>query len=87
MSVNPGFGGQSYIESATDKIRKVKEIREKHNFNFEISVDGGVNDETVSKVYEAGADIAVMGSYFFGTPAEKRKELVQSIKNNLRNRH
>ena len=86
MSVNPGFGGQSYIESATDKIRKVKEIREKYNFNFEISVDGGVNGETVSKVYEAGADIAVMGSYFFGTPIEKRRELVQNIRNNLQNR-
>jgi ribulose-phosphate 3-epimerase len=86
MSVNPGFGGQSYIESATDKIMKIKEIREKHNFNFEISVDGGVNSETLSKVINAGADIAVMGSYFFGTPLEKRKELVQNIKNNQQNR-
>jgi len=83
MSVNPGFGGQSYIESATEKIRKVKEIREKHNFNFEISVDGGVNGETVSKVVEAGADIAVMGSYFFSTLKEKRKELVESIKRSV----
>lgn len=83
MSVNPGFGGQSYIESATEKIRKVKEIREKHNFNFEISVDGGVNGETVSKVVEAGADITVMGSYFFSTLKEKRKELVESIKRSV----
>jgi ribulose-phosphate 3-epimerase len=80
MSVNPGFGGQSYIESATEKIRKVKEIREKYNFNFEISVDGGVNGETVSKVVEAGADIAVMGSYFFSTQKEKRKELIENIR-------
>lgn len=86
MSVNPGFGGQSYIESATDKIAKVREIREKHNFRFEISVDGGVNSETVLKVIEAGADIAVMGSYFFGTSPEKRRDLVENIKNNLRNR-
>ncbi|MGI6394707.1 MAG: ribulose-phosphate 3-epimerase [bacterium] len=83
MSVNPGFGGQNYIESATKKIAKVKEIREKYNFNFEISVDGGVNNETVSKVCQAGADIAVMGSHFFGTPIEKRKELIENIKNNL----
>lgn len=82
MSVNPGFGGQNYIESATDKIRKVKEIREKYGFNFEISVDGGVNSKTVSKIIQAGADIAVMGSYFFGTPVEKRNELVKSVKNN-----
>jgi len=80
MSVNPGFGGQSYIESATEKITKIKEIREKHGFKFEISVDGGVNSKTISKVISAGADIAVMGSYFFGTEISERKALVEKIK-------
>lgn len=80
MSVNPGFGGQSYIESATDKIRKVCEIREKYGFKFEISVDGGVNSETISKVVSAGADVAVMGSYFFGTDINARKALVEKIR-------
>jgi ribulose-phosphate 3-epimerase len=80
MSVNPGFGGQSYIDSATEKISKVKEIREKYNFNYEISVDGGVNDKTIEKVAGAGADIVVMGSYFFGKPADERKKVVDNIK-------
>ncbi len=83
MSVNPGFGGQSYIDSATGKIKKVKEIREKYNFNYEISVDGGVNDKTIEKVAGAGADIVVMGSYFFGKPVEQRKKIVEDVKNNL----
>ena len=60
MSVNPGFGGQSYINSATEKIVQVREIREKYNFNYEISVDGGINDKTISEVSGAGADIVVM---------------------------
>ena len=81
MSVNPGFGGQEYIKSASEKIRKVAEIREKYGFNYEISVDGGVNAKTLPEIIKAGADIAVMGSYFFGTPLEERAELVKNSKN------
>lgn len=80
MSVNPGFGGQKYIESATEKIREVAKIREEFGFNYEISVDGGVNDKTLSKVVEAGADIVVMGSYFYGKPLSERKALIDSVK-------
>ena len=81
MSVNPGFGGQEYIKSASEKIRKVAEIREKYGFNYEISVDGGVNAKTLPEIIKAGADIAVMGSYFFGKPLEERAELVRNAKN------
>ena len=81
MSVNPGFGGQEYIKSASEKIRKVAEIREKYGFNYEISVDRAVNAKTLPEVIEAGADIAVMGSYFFGKPLEERAELVRNAKN------
>ena len=81
MSVNPGFGGQEYIKSASEKIRKVAEIREKYGFNYEISVDGGVNAKTLPEIIKAGADIAVMGSYFFGKPLEERAELVKNAKN------
>ena len=81
MSVNPGFGGQEYIKSASEKIRKVAEIREKNGFNYEISVDGGMNEKTLPELIKAGADIAVMGSYFFGTPLEERAELVRNAKN------
>jgi len=82
MSVNPGFGGQKYIESSTEKIKEIANIRKEFGFNFDISVDGGVNDKTLSKVVEAGADIVVMGSYFYGKPRSERKALVESVKNN-----
>lgn len=59
MSVEPGFGGQSYIEASTDKIAKIKE---KYG-NIFVQVDGGINDQTISKVISAGVDSAVVGSY------------------------
>jgi len=80
MSVNPGFGGQKYIESSTVKIREIYNIRKRYQFNFDISVDGGVNDKTLLKLIEARADIAVMGSYFFRKPKSERKGLVEKIK-------
>ena len=80
MAVNPGFGGQSYIHSATRKINELKFLRKEMNASFEISVDGGVNDKTVKTVVEAGADILIMGSHFFGTDPSERSSLVNSVK-------
>lgn len=65
MTVNPGFGGQKLIDSCVKKIAELKKIREQNHYNYLISVDGGVNDETVLKVQKAGADIIVSGSAFF----------------------
>ena len=65
MTVNPGFGGQSLIPSCVNKIKELKKIREEYKYNFLISVDGGVNENTVSSVIEAGSDIVVSGSAFF----------------------
>ena len=65
MSVNPGWGGQSLIPSCVDKIAALKEMREAGNGSFLISVDGGVNRETVAGVLDAGADVVVSGSSFF----------------------
>lgn len=65
MSVNPGWGGQSLIPSCVDKIAALKEMREAGNGSFLISVDGGVNRETVAGVLTAGADVVVSGSSFF----------------------
>lgn len=65
MSVNPGFGGQKLIPSCVDKIRQLVQIRKERNLDFKISVDGGVNSETISSVIEAGADVIVSGSAFF----------------------
>ncbi|PTH59314.1 ribulose-phosphate 3-epimerase [Staphylococcus agnetis] len=65
MSVNPGFGGQTFIPQAVDKIKMLDAFRTEHQLNFKIEVDGGVNDQTAQSVIEAGADWLVAGSYFF----------------------
>ncbi|MCA0384228.1 MAG: ribulose-phosphate 3-epimerase [Firmicutes bacterium] len=68
MSVNPGFGGQSYIEATTDKIRRLKQMILKRGLTCDIQVDGGVNLQNVRLIAEAGADIVVAGSAIFNTP-------------------
>ena len=65
MTVNPGFGGQKFIPSCAKKISLLKEIREKNKYEYKISVDGGINQQTISSVVESGADIVVSGSAFF----------------------
>ena len=65
MSVNPGFGGQKFINSALDKVRKLDKIRKEKNLNFEIEIDGGIKLENVEEVLEAGVDIFVAGSSVF----------------------
>ena len=63
MSVNPGFGGQKFINSSIQKIKKIKELVK--NFNIDIEVDGGIDDKTASFVKNAGANILVSGSFIF----------------------
>lgn len=65
MTVNPGFGGQKLIPSCVKKITELLELRKQLGLNFMISVDGGVNAETIGSVADAGADVIVSGSAFF----------------------
>lgn len=65
MSVNPGFGGQSFIRSSLDKIRDLKNMIIEKRLNVEIQVDGGINSNNIGDVVEAGADILVAGSAIF----------------------
>ncbi len=67
MSVNPGFGGQSFIENTYNKVKELKEIIKRKNSNALIEIDGGVNAVTAPKLLEAGADVLVAGSYVFGS--------------------
>ncbi len=67
MSVNPGFGGQHYIEATTDKIKRLKKMIVDNGYNCEIQVDGGINLKNVKTVVDAGADVIVAGSAIFGT--------------------
>ncbi len=74
MSVNPGFGGQSFIPTSTQKIRKLKELSAELNPDLLIEVDGGIKLSNVKDVLEAGADVIVAGSAIFkGNPAENTK--------------
>jgi ribulose-phosphate 3-epimerase len=66
MSVNPGFGGQKFIEFSLDKIRRLAELRQELGLAFKIEVDGGVAHDTVARVVQAGADLLVAGNAVFG---------------------
>jgi len=68
MSVNPGFGGQSYIPTSTAKIEAARRIMQERGLSIEIEVDGGVTLDNVAEIARAGADTAVMGAGIFGTP-------------------
>ncbi|TDM07112.1 ribulose-phosphate 3-epimerase [Macrococcus lamae] len=65
MTVNPGFGGQSFIEGMLEKISYLDDYRKANGLSYEIEVDGGVNAETAALCRERGADVLVAGSYFF----------------------
>ena len=66
MSVNPGYGGQKFIEATYDKVRKLRRMIEEKGLKTIIEIDGGVNQETGQKLVDAGADALVAGSYVFG---------------------
>ena len=75
MSVNPGFGGQKFITNTFNKVKKLKELKEKNNNNFLIEIDGGVNIDNAKDLVDSGADVLVAGSSVF-----KSKNPIETIK-------
>lgn len=75
MSVNPGFGGQSFIESAVDKVRRLRAMLDARGLDVDIEVDGGINAQTAKQVVDAGATVLVAGSYVF-----RSKDYAQAIR-------
>ncbi len=75
MSVNPGFGGQKFITNTFNKVKRLKELREKNKNNFLIEIDGGVNLENAKDLIDSGADVLVAGSSVF-----KSKNPIETIK-------
>lgn len=77
MSVNPGFGGQSFIENTYDKVRALKELIQKKGSTTQIEIDGGVTSKNIKALATAGANIFVAGSFVFGSkdPIRTIKEL------------
>ena len=79
MSVNPGFGGQSFIESTYRKVSRLKKIITKGNSNCKIEIDGGVSDKNVKKLLEKGADVLVAGNHVF--KSDNPTETIAKLKN------
>lgn len=76
MSVNPGFGGQSFIENTYKKVKQLKEIIKRNGASTKIEIDGGVTDKNAKQLVEAGADVLVAGSFVF-----RSEHPIETIKN------
>ena len=79
MSVNPGFGGQSFIEATYKKVSKLKQIISNANSNCKIEIDGGVSDKNAKKLLEKGADVLVAGNHVF--KSDNPTETIAKLKN------
>lgn len=77
MSVNPGFGGQSFIDTVIDKAAKLNELRNKINPSCLIEVDGGVSDKNINQLKDVGVDVVVAGSYVF--KHSSKEEAIKSL--------
>ena len=80
MSVYPGFGGQKFIPDVLDKIKKLKDIKEKNNYKFDIEVDGGINFSNSKEVLNAGANILVSGTTIFKENKGNIKKNIETLK-------
>lgn len=76
MTVNPGFGGQKYLPSCTEKIARLRQMITERGLNTDIEVDGGVNKDTIDTVLDAGANIIVAGSAVFGAHTKENAEML-----------
>ena len=79
MSVNPGFGGQKFIENTIDKVKRLRKMISDKGLQTLIEVDGGVQGETAPRLVAAGVDVLVSGSYVFGAPDPE--QVILSLKN------
>ena len=80
MSVYPGFGGQKFIPKVIDKIKELKNIKEKQNIKFDIEVDGGIDFENSKLVVKAGANILVSGTTIFKNNDGNIKKNIETLK-------
>lgn len=81
MTVNPGFGGQKFIPECLEKVRELSEIRQFRGLDFEIEVDGGVDNQTIIACRDAGADVFVAGSYVFDGNVEENIAILRAALN------
>ncbi|MDF7639572.1 ribulose-phosphate 3-epimerase [Lactobacillus sp. ESL0791] len=76
MSVDPGFGGSTFINSSIERVKQLNDLRQKYNYHYQIEVDGSVDNNNLKELIDAGVDIAVSGSFIFkGNIIEQVKKL------------
>ena len=80
MTVVPGFGGQKFLKDQVQKIRDLYKIRQPNNYNFEISVDGGINSETAKICIDNGVDILAVGSYLLNQENKNYENIINSLR-------
>jgi len=80
MTVNPGFGGQKFLNSQLNKISSLRQIIDKKNLNIELEVDGGINSDTAKLAIDSGADILVSGSYIFNQGEENYARNISKLR-------
>ena len=80
MTVVPGFGGQKFMDSEVLKIKELKKIKEEKKLNFEIEIDGGINNQTSKICIASGANVLVAGSYIFSNNKENYKHMIDSLR-------
>ena len=80
MTVVPGLGGQNFMENQLTKISTLNELRAKEGLEFEIEIDGGINNKTSRLCIDKGADVLVAGSYIYNSPESDYKKLINSLR-------
>tara|TARA_B100000965_G_scaffold193692_1_gene161714 strand:- start:218 stop:865 length:648 start_codon:yes stop_codon:yes gene_type:complete len=80
MTVTPGFGGQKFMHDQVQKIKDLDEIRKSNNYDFEIAVDGGVNNENAKICKDNGANVLAVGSYLLSQNKDKYSEIINSLR-------
>ena len=80
MTVTPGFGGQKFMHDQVKKIKDLDEIRKNNNYNYEIAVDGGVNNENAKICKDNGADVLAVGSYLLSQNQNNYNEIINSLR-------
>ena len=79
MTVNPGFGGQAFLPETLDKIRQLADLRQAKGLDFDIEVDGGIDDQTIELAAQAGANVFVAGSYLFNGGLEEGMDKLRQV--------
>ena len=80
MTVTPGFGGQKFMQDQVQKIKDLDEIRKNNNYNYEIAVDGGVNNENAKICKDNGADVLAVGSYLLSQNQNKYNKIMNTLR-------